>query len=219
MSATLTNIQTTIVNNSNHTRSLGFVPPHGVTLGPYEQYTFDGNIDRLWTNPNGTHNRRKKLSVETALLNGNLQIVSTPAPVMADVATGATKVDQLKSGTISAVAPSWGSYTIVAGAFTTPTSATTTTVSSATLVFTAAVTGFTSHSQITLTQNGTPVSLSNSNTPTTSDNITYTIPGLVGLTATAGAVYVLTIPHANSGILDAHGNALFADITVTWTHA
>lgn len=220
MTATIANLQTTIANNTANTMSFGFVPPHGVLLAPYEQYSFVGPISALWTNPNGTVSKRKRDSVQAALLSGQLAIVSTPANVYNDATTGAVKINKLNNGTFAEADPSWGPYeTLLTGSFSSPLTSNTATISSATLSFSSAVTGFTSHTQITLTANGTPVTLSGSNDPTTSDHITFTIPGLSGLTATALAVYVLKVPHASTVITDAYGNKLSADVSVTWTHS
>ena len=58
-------------------------------------------------------------------------------------------------------------------------------VSAVNVVFSEPVTGF-NFSDLTLTRNGSPVTLTASQNPTTSDNITWTIPNLLSLTSTSG---------------------------------
>ena len=93
-----------------------------------------------------------------------------------------------------------------------------TSVSTITIVFSEAVTGF-DVADLKLTRNGANVSLTAA-TLTTTDNVTWTLGNLSGLTGTvvgnATTTYVLTLTAAGSGITDAAGNALAADASDTW---
>lgn len=89
-------------------------------------------------------------------------------------------------------------------------------VSSITIVFSAAVdSGFTI-ADLSLTRNGGSNLLTGSQTLTTSDNITWTLGNLSGLTATSGT-YLLTLTASGSSIVDGSANALSGDATETWT--
>ena len=80
------------------------------------------------------------------------------------------------------------------------------------------VSGF-DKADLKLTRNGTNVALTAA-TLTTTDNITWTLGNLSGLTGTAvgnaTTTYALTLTAAGSGITDAAGNALAADASDAW---
>ncbi len=84
-----------------------------------------------------------------------------------------------------------------------------------TIVFSEAVVNV-DHTDFTLTQDGAAVSLTAANVPATADGgVTWVMPGLTGLTDTAG-VYVLTLTASSSGIVDLSGNALEDDASDQW---
>ena len=87
-------------------------------------------------------------------------------------------------------------------------------VSSVQIVFNEPVTGF-NIADVHLTLNGGADLITGSETLTTSDNITWTLSGLGGLTTAAG-VYLLTIRALGSGVVDAGSNALATDASDTW---
>jgi hypothetical protein len=163
-------------------------------------------------------NTRRFAALQAALLNNSLEIISTPRSVYIDAGSGAVRQLQLANGAISAVNPSWGGYVGLLTGLLTITPSTTPTsspVTSATLVFNNAVTGF-GLAGLSLTRAGGANLLAGGNAPTTADNITWTIPGLTGLTGTSG-IYVLSVP-VNTAVLDAFGNSVTVPISVTWTH-
>jgi hypothetical protein len=90
-------------------------------------------------------------------------------------------------------------------------------VASVTIAFNEAVTGF-NLADLTLKRDGGSNLLTGSETLSTSDNATYTLGGLTGLTAMPG-VYEVKLTVAGSGIRDAAGNALAADASDSWTKA
>ena len=91
-------------------------------------------------------------------------------------------------------------------------------VSTIPIVFSEPVYGF-DLADLSLTRNGTNVALTAA-TLTTTDNMTWTLGNLGGLTGTlVGATttnYVVTLTAAGSGISDAAGNALAANATDAW---
>ena len=89
----------------------------------------------------------------------------------------------------------------------------TTAVSTITIAFNEWVNGF-DKADLTLTRNGAAVSLATA-TLATSDNITFTLGSLTGLTGTAGT-YVLTLTAAGSGITDLAGSPITASASDTW---
>ena len=90
-----------------------------------------------------------------------------------------------------------------------------TSVSEIAIVFSEEVTGF-DLADLTLTLDGGTNLLSGSQTLATTDNVTFTLGNLAGLTDVSGA-YVLTLTAAGSGITDSLGNALTADASDSWT--
>jgi hypothetical protein len=76
------------------------------------------------------------------------------------------------------------------------------------------VTGF-DLSDLTLTRSGVAVSLSGA-TLSTSDNITWTLGNLAGLTGSSGN-YVLTVKGSGTGVVDLAGNAQVSGASATWT--
>src|SRR5437762_8271870 len=66
-----------------------------------------------------------------------------------------------------------------------------------------------------LARNGGSNLLTGTQTLTTTDNITWTLGGLTGLTGTSGT-YVLTLTATGSGIADSVGNALSNSPTSTF---
>jgi hypothetical protein len=81
------------------------------------------------------------------------------------------------------------------------------------ITFSRAVTDFVLTS-LQLQRNGTAVALTGA-TLTTSDQVTWTLGGLAGMTGTPGR-YTLTLVAAGSGIQDLSGNVLTANATATW---
>jgi hypothetical protein len=90
-----------------------------------------------------------------------------------------------------------------------------TAVSTISIVFSRAVAGL-DLADLTLTRDGGANLLGGGQGVSTTDNITWTLTGLSGITATGGA-YVLTLTAAGSGIADAVGNLLAANATDAWT--
>jgi len=88
-------------------------------------------------------------------------------------------------------------------------------VGSITIVFTEAVSGF-NLADLSLTRSGGANLLTGSQTLTTSDNITFTLNNLAGITGTSGN-YLLTLTAAGAGISDTAGNALIVNASDAWT--
>ena len=84
-----------------------------------------------------------------------------------------------------------------------------------TITFSEPVSGVTL-SAFKLTLNGGSNLLTGSQTLTTSDNITYTLGNLAGLTTSQGT-YTFTLPSTGSGITDLAGNPLSGNATNTFT--
>jgi hypothetical protein len=90
----------------------------------------------------------------------------------------------------------------------------TTAINEITLTAGERVTGF-ELSDLILTRNGGPNLLTAAQTLTTTDNITFTLGNLAGLTAEPGD-YVLALVSAGSGITDGVGNPLAAGASDAW---
>lgn len=122
-----------------------------------------------------------------------------------------TAVDwvQLQYATVDATPPTVALTPSSPGSSTTP-------VGSVTVAFSEQVSGF-DLADLALSRAGTPVSLAGASL-TTTDNRTFVLGGLSGMTSTAGG-YTLTLGAAGSGIVDTSGNAIAVGASVTWTYA
>src|SRR5205085_2669277 len=90
-------------------------------------------------------------------------------------------------------------------------------VSSVGVVFSEAVANV-DVTDFSLTRSGGNIPLTATQSPTTSDNITFTVPNLLSLTSDSGT-YVLTVSFAPAlGITDLAGNILTASASDTWVH-
>jgi len=87
-------------------------------------------------------------------------------------------------------------------------------VSEIEIVFSEPVSGF-GIADLSLTRDGGGNLLTASQSVSTSDNVTWTLGGLSGLTSAEGT-YTLTLTAAGSGIQDGAGNPLAADASDTW---
>src|SRR5207253_1473756 len=90
----------------------------------------------------------------------------------------------------------------------------TTAVSAITIRFSEVVSGF-DLADLQLKRDGGSNFLTSAQTLTSSDNITWTLDNLSGLTVIS-ASYTLTLTATGSGIVDTAGNALAADASDNW---
>ena len=117
MPNTGTDLYTTVKNVSGVTKVFSFLGVHGRTLAAGATATFRGNlITRLAAD---NTNRRKFAALERALINGTLQIITTPAQYLnaASGVTGPVVLALGPSGALGYAAPSWtGGGSFVASA-------------------------------------------------------------------------------------------------------
>lgn len=96
---------TTVRNTSGVDKSFSFLGKHGRRLTANQQWSEPGDlIQKLAYSP------RKYNALVSALENGLLGIVRTPAPHYFDPVTDHTRVLSLSNGSLSAVDPCWGHY-------------------------------------------------------------------------------------------------------------
>lgn len=100
-------IYSVVKNTSGATRKFGFLPPHGVELAANEEYTVFGNILEALVRGDRGSERRHHQAFAKALDREDLTIVRTPAPILKDATTGATKALRLNNGTLGTVDPCW----------------------------------------------------------------------------------------------------------------
>lgn len=78
-------LYSTVKNISGGTKKFGFLPPHGqeLTGSPAEEVTIFGNIlDAVANGFDRNTSRRSILAFEKALDDQQLEIISTPAPIL-----------------------------------------------------------------------------------------------------------------------------------------
>lgn len=99
----------TIKNTSGVRKKFGFLPPHGRELAADEEFTVFGNVLEAVANANGDRatSRRHMIAFEAAIERGDIEILSTPAPILQDQTTGASKMLRLNSGTLGTLDPCW----------------------------------------------------------------------------------------------------------------
>ncbi len=102
-------LYTTVRNTSGGKKKFGFLPPHGRELDADEEFTVFGSILEAVANANGDRvtSRRHMHAFEAAIERGDLEILATPAPLLIDQTTGATKQLRLNNGTLGTVDPCW----------------------------------------------------------------------------------------------------------------
>ena len=101
-----------VKNISGGTKTFGFLPPHGRTLAHNQEFAVFGDVRvGLGGNQGGERSvqRRANTAFEAAIESGQLEIVSTPSPILQDTVTGLPKMIQSASGSLSAVDPCWHS--------------------------------------------------------------------------------------------------------------
>lgn len=102
-------LYSTVQNSSGQRMTFGFLPPHGRTLDPLEEYTMYGHPIEAVGRGTQTQARRNQRSLEAALNDGDIKIISTPSQIFydADVLVAAPKQLQVVNGAISSVDPCW----------------------------------------------------------------------------------------------------------------
>jgi hypothetical protein len=106
----LTCLYSTVKNISGGTMTFGFLPPHGRSLADDGEFTVFGNIlDAVANGFDRVTSRRSILAFESAVDNGKLEIVHTPAPILKDVTLADGFMIVLDNGTLSVDDPCWES--------------------------------------------------------------------------------------------------------------
>jgi len=103
-------LYSTVKNISGGAKIFGFLPPHGRELAAAEEFTVFGDIRQNLGGNRGSErsvHRRDNAAFEAAVEAGDLEIVSTPSPILEDVTLEIPKMLQLDSGTLSTVDPCW----------------------------------------------------------------------------------------------------------------
>lgn len=106
--ASAASAETILKNVSGKRMSFSFLGPRGVTLDAGEKYAIPGDV---YSSPYLRYRSRDYDDFLRALTSGKLQILSTPATIVRDTATGAVKEVKATSGTLGVKNPSWGAYT------------------------------------------------------------------------------------------------------------
>lgn len=97
----------TVKNTSGKRMFFAFLPPHGRWLAADEEMTIFGDI-RDQVGNNGPTRRQARIDAfQDSIEAGNLQIVSTPSPILVDSVSGDSKSLTLTSGTLGVEDPCW----------------------------------------------------------------------------------------------------------------
>lgn len=97
-----------VKNISGKVMTFGFLPPHGRKLVVNEEFTVFGDIREAIANSSErSSGRRARVAFEKCIENGDLTIISTPAPILKDETSGLTKQLRLNSGSLGVEDPCW----------------------------------------------------------------------------------------------------------------
>jgi hypothetical protein len=99
----------TVKNTSGGAKTFGFLPPHGRRLGISEEFTCFGNILEAIIRDERVTGRRQQKAFEAAISRGDIEILSTPNPILEDE-NGTVQMLILKDGVLSQYDPCWESY-------------------------------------------------------------------------------------------------------------
>lgn len=101
-------LYSTVRNTSGRRMTFGFLPPHGRSLAPGEEFTVFGDIKQAVIRMERTEGRRNIIAFEKCLIRGDLEIINTPAVVLEDDSNpGSTKTLRLRNGVLGTQDPCW----------------------------------------------------------------------------------------------------------------
>lgn len=101
-------LYSTVKNTSGKAMIFGFLPPHGKKLANNESFTVFGDIrEAVARSPERASCRRSMIAFENCIESGDLTIIKTPAPILQDETTEATKQLRLNNGSLGVIDPCW----------------------------------------------------------------------------------------------------------------
>jgi hypothetical protein len=102
-------LYSSVQNTSGGQKTFGFLPPHGQSLAPNEEFTVFGDIRQAMYRFERTEGRRNVIAFEAAIQRGDITIINTPGIFVYDVARADTKVLDLSNGVLGSINPCWDS--------------------------------------------------------------------------------------------------------------
>ncbi len=96
-----------VKNVSGKEMVFGFLPPHGRRLANNEEFSVFGDIKTAIVRHDRGESRRSILAFESALQDGLMEIIQTPAPILKDLDSGASKMLTLDDGDLGVDDPCW----------------------------------------------------------------------------------------------------------------
>lgn len=107
-------LYSTVKNTSGGRKTFGFLPPHGRPLAANEEFTVFGDIKEAIIRHDRQEARRSIEAFESALRRGDIEIISTPAPILEDDSNpGSTQMLRLRNGALGVTTPCWNTSTSV----------------------------------------------------------------------------------------------------------
>lgn len=99
-------IYSTVRNTSGKRRFFGFLPPHGRTLAANEEFSVFGHITAAVVGDvERATSRHHMAAFERAIEAGDLEILSTPAPILLDQGTEEPVMLEVTNGTVASTTP------------------------------------------------------------------------------------------------------------------
>jgi len=100
-------LYSTVKNTSGVRKTFGFLPPHGRTLKPDEEFTIYGDAREAVLRFERVTDRRHIMAFEAAIARGDIKIIQTPSPILKDETTEETKMLVLDNGSLAVADPCW----------------------------------------------------------------------------------------------------------------
>ena len=101
-------LYSTVRNTSGKRKTFGFLPPHGRTLDPDEEFTCFGDIRQAIIKFERSESRRSITAFEAALRRDDIEIISTTNVILEDIQNpGVTQMLTLRNGTLGVEDPCW----------------------------------------------------------------------------------------------------------------
>ena len=98
---------TTVKNVSGGSKKFGFLPPHGRELANNEEYTFLGDPVNAVVRGERVSSKRQLDALTASLEAEDLDIISTPSPVLYDETNDSSHILKLEGGALFAVDGCW----------------------------------------------------------------------------------------------------------------
>lgn len=100
-------LYSTLKNVSGRRLIAGYLPPHGRTLEINATFSVLGDLTSAIARGDRLEGMRRLQAFQAAIGRGDIQVLSTPSPILVDQTTHNSKMLQLNNGALAEVNPCW----------------------------------------------------------------------------------------------------------------